>query len=65
MRPLLHPEGHVARKRACGVVTLTVPVVAPAGTAVVISELEATLNVSRRAVKGDAGRAGQIGSQNL
>ena len=48
-----------------GVTTLTLPVVAPAGTVVVISELETALKTSRRAVKRDAGRARQIGPQNL
>ena len=47
------------------VTTWTLPVVAPAGTVVVITELETTVNVAAVPLKGDAGRAGQIGSQNL
>jgi len=38
--------------------------VALLGIVVVISEIETTVNVAVGAVKGDAGRARQIGSQN-
>jgi hypothetical protein len=44
-----------------GVTTWTVPVVAPTGTVVVISEPETTVNVASGAIEADAGRAGQIG----
>ena len=47
-----------------GVVTLTLPVVAPLGTVVLISVLETTVNVAARAVESDAGRARQIVSQD-
>jgi hypothetical protein len=48
-----------------GVTTWTFPLLAPAGTVAVISRRNETTEDSRRAVKGDAGRAGQIGPQNL
>jgi hypothetical protein len=47
------------------VTTSTVPVVAPVGTAVVISELETTVNVAALPLKVTPGRACQVGPQNL
>jgi hypothetical protein len=47
-----------------GVVTSTVPVVAPFGTVVVISVLETNPERPCGTVKGDARCAGQIGSQD-
>ena len=41
-----------------GVITLTAPVVAPAGTVVAISELDTTVNLAAVPLKGDAGCAG-------
>ncbi len=41
-----------------GVITLTAPVVAPAGTVVAISELDTTVNLAAVPLKGDASCAG-------
>jgi hypothetical protein len=43
-----------------GVITLTLPVVAPLGTVVLISVLETTMNVSAVRLKNDASSARQI-----
>ena len=48
-----------------GIVTSTVPVVAPVGTVVLISDLETTVNFAAVPLKRDTGRARQIRSWNL
>ena len=49
-----------------GVTTLSLPVVAPAGTVVVIKELETTLKAAAcLPLKRNLGRAGQIGPKDL
>ena len=48
-----------------GVTTWTGPVVAPVGTVVVISGARDDFEHRRGAVERDAGRAGQIGPENL
>src|ERR1017187_8719031 len=67
MAPTLwkHPEGHVARKRAAGRYHLDFSAAGAGGYGGGDFGTRNDFEDSRSAVKADAGRAGQIGPQNL
>ena len=58
-------KGTLLARVPVGVVTRTLPVVAPAGTVAVMREWPSTVNVADTPVKAHLRGAGQIGPQNV